>query len=180
MKNTPQPPNRWLKPAEIAALLAAAMTHAPELVPILVVQLFCGVRLAEALKLRWSDIRLSAGSIGVNFAKPGTSRFVPIAPNVSEWLIAAQQSGALIFAGTRSGYRAKLRKLLNLTGISIGRSSLRRSFVAYHYARSRSPHLTASELGLSGMPLVSFAEPLISAADAAAFWDIRPPRSTTD
>ena len=45
-------------PAEVAAILSAAETHDAQLVPFLAISFFCGIRLAEALRLDWSAIDL--------------------------------------------------------------------------------------------------------------------------
>lgn len=79
--------------AQVRALLCDLLEHAPEAVPAAVAQLFCGLRNAEALRVRWRDIRDGEIILSRNYTKTRIARSVPV-PNVAQaWFDAAKLAG---------------------------------------------------------------------------------------
>ncbi|MBV8816649.1 MAG: tyrosine-type recombinase/integrase [Verrucomicrobia bacterium] len=60
-----------------------------ELLPLLVVQAFCGVRSAKILRLRWSDVDIARGFVQVaaEHAKGARRRLIEMSENLKEWLL---------------------------------------------------------------------------------------------
>lgn len=91
--------------SESRALLAELWRSAPEIVPAVAVQMFCGVRNAEALRLRWRDIIEGEIRLSCAITKTKVSRSVAVPENLKAWFEAcALRSGvpardALIYAG---------------------------------------------------------------------------------
>lgn len=88
------------------ALLLDLREHAPAAVPIVAVQMFCGVRNAEALRLRWRDIVEGEFRLSCAITKTKISRAVPVPENLRAWFdaYAVARGGVpapeeLIFAG---------------------------------------------------------------------------------
>jgi len=89
--------------AETRALLFELWETAPETVPATVLQLFCGIRTAEALRLRWRDIIDDELRLSCAITKTKEARAVPVPENARAWLNACRARGlktppkALIF-----------------------------------------------------------------------------------
>ena len=75
-----------LTPAKVRAILADLWTHTPAVVPAAAVQLFCGVREAEAMRLRWRDIRDGKVFLSKEITKTKKSRSAPVPANLAAWL----------------------------------------------------------------------------------------------
>lgn len=169
------PNSWWLTPTSAAAFLTAALAGAPTLVPILVLQLFAGLRLAEALRLTWDSISLADDLIYVQSTKSGRFRVVTISPNLKAWLLRCQKRTGLIFEGSSSAFQGRTLELYRLVGLARRRGDLRSTFALYHYYYHLDPGLTFSELGQNGPVLHWPLFRLISKADVENFWLILPP-----
>lgn len=80
------------------ALLVDLLEHTPAAVPGVAVQLFCGVRNAEAARLKWKDIRGSEADgyflyLSKAITKTTQARSVPVSENLTAWLAAARIRG---------------------------------------------------------------------------------------
>lgn len=73
---------------ELAALLNAATSSASDIVPMLAIGAFAGLREAEIKRLVWTEIDLRRGYIEVKAskAKSARRRIVEMQPNLREWL----------------------------------------------------------------------------------------------
>src|SRR5439155_5780388 len=73
---------------ESAALLNAATKRAPDIVPMLAIAAFAGIRDAEIKRLDWSEVDQKRGHIEIKSskAKSARRRIVEIQPNLREWL----------------------------------------------------------------------------------------------
>lgn len=80
-------PEHW-PVAKVEALLRAAQAFAPDMVPLLAIQAFAGLRPFEATRLDWSNIDLTEGHIRIMPAitKIRTARLVDISANLAQWL----------------------------------------------------------------------------------------------
>ena len=73
---------------ELTALLNAASTVAPDVLPMLAIGAFAGLRESEIKRLDWGEVNLQRGYIEVKAAKAKTAkrRVVRIQPNLAQWL----------------------------------------------------------------------------------------------
>lgn len=78
-------------------ILSVLWEVAPESVPVVVLQMFCGVRMFEALRLRWSDIIDGELRLSRKITKTQQARAVPVPANALAWLDACRARG--IFRG---------------------------------------------------------------------------------
>src|SRR5882762_9894448 len=94
---------------ELRALLEAA-NRCPDVVPMLTIGAFAGLRDAEIKRLDWSEVDLSRGHIEVKAAKAKSARrrIVSIQPNLAEWLRPfSGMTGRLL----PTGYRGRLDRV---------------------------------------------------------------------
>ena len=78
-------------------ILSVLWEVAPESVPAVVLQMFCGVRMFEALRLTWSDIIDGELRLSRKITKTQQARAVPVPANALAWLDACRARG--IFRG---------------------------------------------------------------------------------
>ena len=89
---------------ELAALLNAALSNAPEVVPMLAIGAFAGVREAEIKRLDWSEVDQRRGHIEIKSskAKSARRRIVEMQPNLRDWLRPyAGMTGAVVPVNAR-------------------------------------------------------------------------------
>src|SRR6266481_1268007 len=73
---------------QLVALLNAGATCAPEVIPMVAIGAFAGIREAEIKRLNWSEVDQRRGHIEVKSskAKSARRRIVEIQPNLRDWL----------------------------------------------------------------------------------------------
>jgi integrase len=163
---------------ELAELLNAAFTRAPDVVPMLAIGAFSGLRDAEIKRLDWSEVDQKRGHIEVKAtkAKSARRRIVEMQPNLREWLRPyAEMTGAAV--------PANWRKKLDLarTAARLARwpnNGLRHSFASYRLAAIHDAPRVASELGhTSPKMLYSTYRELVLPEEAERYWKITPDKA---
>ena len=161
-----------LTPEQTRQLLSAA---APEIVPVLAIGAFAGLRPAEISRLDWKEVRLGRGFIEVTArnAKTASRRLVTIQPNLAEWLKPhAKQSGPV--------EPVAARKLIEAARIRAGfdqwpSNALRHSYASYHLAKFQDAQALALQLGhtTTGMLFAHYRE-VVTPDAAEEYWSIGP------
>src|SRR5437868_14578633 len=132
---------------ELTALLNAAQSKSPDVVPMLTVAAFAGLRDAEIKRLDWSEIDLKRAFIEVKAskAKSARRRLIRIQPNLAEWLAPySSMTGAV--APTNA--RTKIDRAWHAAGLQHWPlNGLRHSFASYRLAAINDAALVAAELG---------------------------------
>ena len=75
-----------ISPAAARAILADLLANDLELLPAVAVQMFCGVRNAEALRLRWKDLKDGEFHLSCAITKTKIARAVPVPANLRAWI----------------------------------------------------------------------------------------------
>jgi integrase len=148
-----------------------------DILPVVAIGLFCGLRSAELAKLDWSEINLSRGFIEVKAtkAKSKKRRLVTIPPNLKAWLKPlALSSGPVALSDMKHRTRFDTAK----TAAKITEwpaNALRHSFASYHYALHQDAAKTAAQLGHSDTDILfEHYRELVTPADAKKFFAIKP------
>lgn len=164
---------------ELRALLKAANRIAPDVLPMLAIGAFVGLREAEIQRLDWSEIDLARGHIEVKAAKAKSARrrIVPIQPNLAAWLQPyAAMKGRVVPVGTRSKL-ARAREAAELTRWP--NNGLRHSFASYRLAATHDAPRVASELGhTSPQMLYSTYRELVLPEEAERYWKSTPDKAS--
>jgi integrase len=160
---------------ELAALLNAAATREPELVPMLVIGAFAGVRDAEIKRLNWSEVDQRRGHIEIKSskAKSARRRIIEMQPNLREWLKPyAEMTGAVVPVNARK----KLDLVCKATELTRWpQNGLRHSFASYRSAATHDAPRVASELGhTSPQMLYSTYRELVLPEEAERYWKLVP------
>jgi integrase len=164
---------------ELRSLLEAAHRTAPEVLPMLAIGAFAGIRDAEIKRLDFSEVDLVGGHIEVKGAKAkgARRRLVPIQPNLAAWLRPySGKKGPVVPEGYRSSLE-RVRKGAGLT--SWPKNGLRHSFASYRLAAIRNASIVADELGHeSSRTLYTTYREVVRPAEADRYWDIAPAAET--
>lgn len=165
---------------ELHALLDAACRIAPDMVPMLAIGAFTGLRDAEVRRLHWSEINLQRGFVEVKAAKAKSARrrLVPIPPNLARWLAPHTARGAVVPVNARKKLDA-VRKAAGVT--SWPKNGLRHSFASYRLAAIHDAPRVATELGhnTSHMLYSTYRE-LVLPEEAERYWQIAPAPETAN
>jgi integrase len=177
---------------EVELLLSTALAK-PELqlLPAIILGLFCGVRTEEIKQLKWGNIKLDDSDPHVviprEIAKKRRMRHVHISPNAVEWLLQCKdRTGAITANRFENDYQRRFRALLIKCGF-IEKvkgaykshwkiNAMRHSFGTYHFALHGDSIKTSLEMGHKTNDDVLFEHyrSLATKADAKAYFDLRP------
>ena len=160
---------------ELRALLEAATRTTPDVVPMLAIGAFAGLREAEIQRLDWHEIDLARGHIEVKAAKAKSARrrIVPIQPNLAAWL---RPSGGLTGRVVPAGARRKLDRVRKAAGLARWpQNGLRHSFASYRLGAIHDAPRVSAELGhTSPQMLYSTYRELVLPEEADRYWKIDP------
>jgi integrase len=166
---------------ELRSLLEAASRVAPDIVPMLAIGAFAGVRDAEIKRLDWREIDLARGHIEIKGAKAKSARrrIIPIQPNLAAWLRPySGMNGRVAPKGARKKI-ARVRKEARLARWP--KNGLRHSFASYRLAATHDAPRVASELGhTSPLMLYSTYRELVLPSEAERYWKIEPPAESAN
>ena len=160
---------------ELRSLLEAAQRTASDVLPMLAIGAFSGLRDAEIKRLDWSEVDQKRGHIEVKArkAKSARRRIIEMQPNLREWLRPyAEMTGAVAAVNWRKKLDAarKAAKLARWPN-----NGLRHSYASYRLAAIHDAPRVASELGhTSPKMLYSTYRELVLPEEAERFWKIVP------
>lgn len=160
---------------EMRAILGAAEG---DMLPVIALAGFAGLRVNEILQLDWSDIRLSAGYITISAAKAKTAqrRIVPILPNLAEWIAPHAKTEGRVSPAFKN--LSNLSRLISATckagGVPMKPNALRHSFASYRLAVVQSADQVALEMGNSPQKLFTNYRQLVTAEDGVKWFTIAP------
>jgi integrase len=160
---------------ELAALLNTAHTRAPDILPMLAIGAFSGLRDAEIKRLDWSEVDQKRGHIEVKAAKAKSARrrIVEMQPNLRQWLQPyAEMTGEVVPAN----WRKKLDSIRKASGLTQWpNNGLCHSYASYRLAALHDAPRVASELGhTSPKMLYSTYRELVLPIEAERYWAIVP------
>ena len=161
---------------ELRALLDAANRNAAtDVLPMLAIGAFAGLRDAEIKRLDWSEVDLTRGHIEIKAAKAKSARrrIIPIQPNLAEWLRPyAAMKGSVV----PEGARGKLDRVCKAAGLlRWPNNGLRHSFASYRLAACYDAPRVAGELGhTSPQMLYSTYRELVLPEEAQRYWKLVP------
>jgi integrase len=160
---------------ELTALLNAAAKVAPDVLPMLAIGAFAGVRESEIKRLHWSEVDLGRGFVEVKAEKSKTAkrRIVRIQPNLAQWLA---PYGSMTGAVVPENARKKLDTVRKAAGLKRwSRNGLRHSYASYRLAVTNDAPRVAAELGHTGpQMLYSTYREVVLPEEATRYWKIDP------
>lgn len=161
--------------ADLSKLLAAA---SPELVPVLAIGAFAGIRVAELMRLEWCDVNFQTGYVHVKGrkAKSRSNRSIEMHSNLVDWLTPYIGCTGKIWHGTHTTFHHSVAALCRTAGITRRQNGLRHSYASYFLKRYENENLLKLNLGHAGSDLIfSNYRALTTKEDSERYWEIRPP-----
>ena len=168
---------RLLSPDELRIILDAAPDP---LRPVLAIQALCGLRVAEAARLRWSDVLWTESGnfvrIGADTAKTSRRRLAPIPDRLAGYLKATMPDEGHVYQPGKGSVDALQKATVafrrSLPGLVWGRNALRASALSYRLALTKDAAATAFEMGNSPAILMRDYRELTTASDATLWFNV--------
>jgi len=160
---------------EVRTLLEAAQRTVPDIIPMLAVGAFAGLRDAEIRRLEWSEVRLDRQFIEVKLkkAKSAKRRILPIQPNLLAWLRPYSGKNGKVVPQAARGKVQRVRHEARLT--KWPKNGLRHSFGSYRLAATHDAPRTSSELGhTSPQMLFNTYREVVTPDEAERYWNLKP------
>jgi integrase len=160
-------------PAEMTRLLE---TSSPELIPLLALGAFAGLRREELLKMEWEDLKHESGVIQVSASKAKTAsrRTVPITDNLKAWLRPFVGRSGLIWSGTEWAQTKEQKRIAGEADVRWKDNGLRHSFISYRLAILQDENEVALEAGNSPAMIHQHYKALVTRSEAEAWFSIQP------
>jgi integrase len=170
-----------LPPVECENLLNAA---GDDILPLVSIQAFCGVRSAETLRLNWSDVDLTRGfvQIAAEQAKGARRRLVEMSANLKAWLVPDNAQSGKLWPWSHKEYYRRLEAARIKAGISKWPSNaLRHSHASYHLAYHQNAGALALQMGHTSQAMIfSNYREVVTKQDAERYWAIKPARAAAN
>lgn len=165
-----------LKPEQMERLLNAAST---ETLPVLVLCGYCGMRTAEALRLRWEKVDFAQRHVivGAEESKTASRRIVPLPDNALEWLRPYVGRAGPVWPRSAHSFIPKRVIEAKAAGVRWRSNVLRHSAISYRVALTGDVPRVALESGNSPAMVFSNYRELVKPADAHRWFAIRPARA---
>jgi integrase len=159
-------------PEDTARIMQAAADGKPELVPVLALGLFAGLRVSEALVVDLGKLDHNADEFRVT-GKTGP-RLAPFTPACKAWLAAIPRRKGKAWLQSPRTLVDEMQALFALAGVDQIDNGARHSFISYRCAESRDSASVADECGNSVQTIKSHYRKLVTAEAAKRFFAIRP------
>lgn len=168
---------RLLSPDELRRILDCA----PDVLrPVLAIQALCGLRVAEASRLRWSDVLWTENGnfirIGADTAKTSRRRLTPMPDGLSIYLKGVVSDEGHVYQPGKGSVDALQKATVSfrksLPGVAWGRNALRASALSYRLAMTKDAAATAFEMGNSPAILMRDYRELTTASDAKNWFSV--------
>lgn len=156
---------------EIETLLNNAR---PELVPVLAIGAFAGLRSEEIKRLQWPSVHFGERfiEVGADIAKNRVRRIVPIPDNLWRWLLPYRKATGPVY--TFSNLALQFAKLSKAVNIPWRKNGLRHSFISYRVAKTDNVEKVALEAGNSSAVIRSNYLKMVTGAQGRRWFSIKP------
>jgi integrase len=174
LPRTEDKPPGIVTPTQARAILDASIDHAPDILPVIVLSLFGGLRRSEAEQMEWEEIGNEFVEVKAHKAKTRQRRLIPISPQLRAWLDTARAIDGKL---PSLNYADKLKLVLEKAKLRAEwpQNALRHSFASYYFAKHKNENETAALMGNSPQMVFQHYRELVRPADANAFFAIMPP-----
>lgn len=152
--------------------------------PVLAIASFAGVRTKEVIKLDWSQINLVRGYIEIRSkqAKTAKRRLIKIQENLKAWLMSIEPRIGPVwpYDGDHSqrsnAFQRAKRDLVKASGVPWPKNSSRHSFCSYHLAKYQDEGMLRNDMGHTNEKLIfdTYRE-LVYPEDGERYFNLFPP-----
>lgn len=162
-------------PSEVAHLLSSL----PEEIRIVMaISAFSGMRLAEVLRLDWAQVGIGGGKyieVKGKVSKTRQRRLIPMTENLKAWIGPSMKpAGKLWTLIPKSFTTARIRAIRKIKDFKLKKNALRHSYISYRMAQTSDAALVSLEAGNSPRMVFQHYRQLVSAEDAAKWFEVMP------
>jgi integrase len=157
-------------PEDTALIMQAALEHKPDLVPVLALGMFAGLRVSEALGVELAKIK---GEFRVT-GKTGP-RLAPLTDSCKAWLFAQDRRKGKAWTQSPRTLVSEMQALFTLAEVEQISNGARHSFISYRCAEGKDTARVADECGNSAGTIKAHYRQLVTTAAAEKYFAIRPP-----
>ena len=159
-------------PEDAARLMQAALEHHPEVVPVLTLGMFAGLRVSEAIATDLAKLPREAGEFRAT-GKTGP-RLAPYTEACHAWLTAQPRRRGKAWMKSPRMLVDAMQSLFKTAGVEPIANGARHSFISFRTAELRDVARVADECGNSVGTIKSHYRQLVTAEAAARYFEIRP------
>lgn len=147
----------------------------PDILPLVVLGGFCGLRLGEIQNLDWSNVDFEKHILEFGGKYPSRNRLVSLPDAAAAWLKPiAKKSGRVIDNASVSTLAARMFRVWKKAKLERSPQSLRLSAIAYRFAIDGKMQ-TACEFGISPKIIANHFLKPVTEDEAKAWFSIFPP-----
>ena len=159
---------------DVMRIMQTAVDHKPELVPVLALGMFGGLRVSEATEIDLGKIKPDTDEFRVGADHKTGARLAPCTDALKAWFLAQPRRRGKAWLSSRRSLVDQVQELFALAGVDAIDNGARHSFISYRCAESRDIARVADECGNSVGTIKAHYRQLVTAADAERFFKIRP------
>jgi integrase len=163
-------------PEDAARVMQAALESKPDLVPVLALGFFAGLRVSEALEIELGKLPLAddeEDGFKVSDGKTG-NRVAPFTPACRAWLATQLRRKGKAWLKPERKLVDEMQELFRLAGVEQIDNGARHSYISYRCAETRDVAAVADECGNSVQTIKNHYRQIVTAKAAAKFFAIRP------
>ena len=163
-------------PEDVAKVMQAALAHKPELLPVLALGFFAGLRVSEAEVFDLSKLTATTKEFRVNSNKTG-ARIVPFNETCKAWLFAQPRRKGKVWLTSARTKVDEVTALFTLAKVDQIDNGARHSFISYRCAKSRDVAKVADEVGNSPGTIKKHYREIVTTEAATKYFAIRPKKA---
>jgi len=160
-------------PQAVAKIMQMALDQKPDLVPVLTLGFFCGLRVSEAIEADLSSIIDAEDEFRITRSKSGT-RMAPLTAAAAAWLKAQPRRTGKAWTRSPRALVDEMQELFTIANVTQINNGARHSFITYRAAQIKSDALVAEECGNSARMIKVHYRKVVSKASSEEFFAIRP------
>ena len=161
-------------PEDAALIMQAALDHKPDLVPVLALGMFAGLRVSEAVEIDLGKIKSDVEEFRVT-GKTGP-RLAPLTDSCKAWLFAQERRKGKAWTQSPRTLVNEMQALFALAKVEQIDNGARHSFISYRCAEGKDTARVADECGNSVGTIKAHYRQLVTSAAATQYFAIRPPK----
>lgn len=159
-------------PEDAAKLMQIALDQMPEVLPVLTLGMFAGLRVSEALECELGKLPREAGEFRVT-GKTGP-RMAMLTETAAAWLYAQPRRKGKVWTKGPRMFVDAMQELFKLAKVQPIDNGARHSFITYRTAELRDVARVADECGNSVSTIKNHYRQLVTSEDAIKFFAITP------
>lgn len=165
-----------LKPEQAEAVMWTAYRQDPRVLPVLALQMFGGLRIAEAAQINLSTV-VSPESVSFEITTTaGKARKVPVNDALTSWLAVSEPQSGTAWSGSTESLRMRISNVLIDSGVRPNAESPRITCLRYRLQMTGSLDQVVAETGARYAFLEHLTSIPVTSGDVNQYYNLKPTR----